>query len=119
MLLPRRARYDPTSNRFDLSRCEALIGIDRGHAYVFFVTADTGKDLAFFRMARHNRAQSRIPLIQGAFLNIQSQTALTVVFIRTMTGETSVRQERPDISIEVNCCFIPGYHTCHAECSCQ
>ena len=116
MFLPRCARGYPSPNQFNLSGCEALIRIDRRHAHVFFMAPDTGNYFAFFRMARHNRNQSRITVAQGAILNIQSQTALTVVFIRTVTGKTSVCQERPDISVEINRCFIPsyrrpGYHT--------
>ena len=86
------------------------------------MTSDTGEDLAFFRMARHNRAHSGITLTQGAILNIQSQTTLTVVCIRTVTGKTPICQERPDIPVEVNRYFIApyrclGHNAGHAECS--
>ena len=75
---------------------------------------DTGHDLAGANVARNNRSVATIELFGCSVELIESQASFTRFGIGSVTSKTVVRQNRADVSIEVDCFF--RQHSVSGQC---
>src|SRR5262245_33971684 len=92
---------NPRPQQFDLSRVQFLAVSLRGHPNVVVFGGDSAKQFAFVRLASHNGGLARFELCRQTVARVQSQPCLPFLFVRAMTLQATIRQDRSNVAIKV------------------
>src|ERR1041385_9453122 len=100
MRLAFRALSDPAFNRLHLRRRErAELGLRLRHYFIAILARDPNHHIALLRFAGNDRTNA-VPLFQRFLANVESQSGIALLFVRTVTRKTFVREDRTDVAIE-------------------
>ena len=98
----RRALFDPFSQSSDFVLRKWLAKLGGRHPLVFVRTRHSANQFARLRFARHDRDRARLKFTGRNLCIIQPQAGLALSVVGTVTRIAFVRQNRPDVAIEVN-----------------
>ena len=87
---------DPALKQFLLLRSEMSARIRRGHLVVGIGREDASDQLGIIRLARLDGF-----LFQRDFAHVQAELGFAIVFVRAVAEEAVVRENGPDIAIEL------------------
>jgi len=88
---------DPAAEQLDLMLGQfRLVRVGRRHQLVFVVRGDPLDQRAVLRLAGDDG------ILNGRVAQVQTQLGLPVALIRTVAGVTPIRQQRPNLPIEIN-----------------
>ena len=92
----------PALQQFDLTRGERLVlPFERRHPSRLVGAGHSLDEFARLNLARHDGNGSRLGSLGRGTALIQPQPRLPFLLIRPVTGKTVVRQDRPDVAVEV------------------
>jgi hypothetical protein len=100
--LKRRALFDPLLDLLLLGRRQGLVRLRRGHDLVLVVGDDAQPDLALRQIAGHDRDGAAFALLVQPVGRIQAHFGLALPGIDPVTGEAIVRQNGPDVAVELD-----------------
>jgi hypothetical protein len=93
---------DPALKDRDLARGEtAELGLGRWHHLLLVGARDSEEDFAFGALSGHDRRES-LPGPGCALAGIEAQTSLSILLVRTVAVVALVRENRPDLPIEID-----------------
>src|SRR6185369_7808027 len=78
---------------------QSLSELSGRHSLAFFNCGDTAVKLAFVEFA-HNNNRGDFAVIKDPLFGVEAELALSLILVWTMAGETIVRQDGADISVE-------------------
>ena len=102
MLFPLDAFRNPLTQSLLFEIAQSHIRIDRRHQIFFVIRLDPPNDLAILRFPRNRREVAIAQICQDAFKNIEPQIRLAIRFVGTVTLKALIRENRPNIAIEIN-----------------
>ena len=92
---------DPLREEFFLRGREHMVALGRRHHHVGVGLVETGHEFALLGMARHDRPAAAVEFRNRRVAVIQPQAAAAVVLVGPVAGEAVVRQDWPDVAVEV------------------
>jgi hypothetical protein len=93
---------DPALKDRDLARGEtAELGLGRWHHLLLVGARDSEEDFAFGALSGHDRRES-LPGPGCALAGVEAQTSLSILLVRTVAVVALVRENRPDLPVEVD-----------------
>jgi len=93
--------FDPFAEKLFLLVAEILVRVGWWHDFLQVCTENPVNNLTLIWISRQEGIAYAAPL-QSSFCSIEPQFALALMFVRSVTGETVVRENRPDIPIEID-----------------
>ena len=92
---------NPILQQADLSICQSLAMLRRGHAQIVIGRRHPLDQFTLSRLLGDDR---RVPaqVGDGTIAMVQPQVCFTLVFVRTVTLEAMIRQNRTDVAVEVD-----------------
>src|SRR4030095_2499355 len=95
-----RAFHNPAFDGVHLRRRERTeFGLRLRHYLIAIVARNPDHDVALIRLAGHDRAYAR-PVLDRLLANVESQSGIALLLVRTMAGKAFVRKNWPDVAIE-------------------
>ena len=101
MLTPFRPLFDPATDEIDLVPSQLLAGPGRRHTLSLGVSADASQESAFAWILRCDHPIAAA-VGKDSFPSIQPQVYLALSLIGAMASETVIRQDRPNVAVELN-----------------
>jgi len=98
MCLPFRALLYPSSQKIDLPGAKRSPRVDGRHARFGFRSGDAFDQPAAFSVTRNDDSG----FAKRAIFGIESKAGLSLGWIRAVTGETGVGQNRANVAVEVD-----------------
>ena len=92
---------NPLREEFLLRRGEHVVALGRWHHHVGVGLVEAGHEFALLGMARHDRPAAAVEFRDCRVAVVESQAAAAVVLVGPVAGEAVVRQDRPDVPVEV------------------
>ena len=92
---------DPRREEFLLGRREHVIALGRRHHDVGIGLVEPGHEFALLGVARHDRAGTAVEFGDRSLTVVEPQPAAAIVLVGAVAGETVVREDRPDVAVEV------------------
>ena len=97
------ALVNPTAKQGHLLGCELLLAeILWRHTHGVVAFDQPQHQFAVVGVTRHDRGEARFRLRHGELALVEPQSPLALFLIQTMTIETAIRQQRPDVAIEID-----------------
>ena len=93
---------NPADEQVFLIRRKQMIALWRRHDQVGVSLPDPGNQFAFVGSARHDGSQATLKFDNCPIPPIKPQAGLPVMFVRTVTGNTVMRQDWPDVVVKRN-----------------
>ena len=100
VLLVFRALFDPALQYLHLRGSHVLVGLRRGHHFIFVLGQDTLDDGADLRIAGLD-GKGAVDGLEGALGHIQAQISLALLGVKAVAGKAVVAEDRPDVAVEV------------------
>ena len=97
-----RALGDPTPDQFLLRGGEGLVRLRRRHLFIRIGAEQPAHDFAILGFAGDQRHFAGFGLLDGRIAQVQTQTALDLLRVGPMAGKAIVRQDGPDIAVEID-----------------
>jgi hypothetical protein len=97
-----RSLFDPATQNINLCRRQDFSGLCGRHVQVCIGRGDSFQQFAVIRVVGHNRSRPGLGWFHRGAALIQTQPGGSMSIIRTVTLKTVLRQDRPDIAIELN-----------------
>ena len=97
-----RPLLDPAPEEVFLGRAQSLAALGRRHEEPLAGRADPPIETALGRLARDDRRPSRLGRLEHRLVAIEPELGLALVLVGSVTLETTVRQDRPDLAVEVD-----------------
>src|SRR4029079_9483965 len=89
---------NPATQTIDLLWGEGMPGLSRRHSFVRIRVGDALNEKAVSGVARNDDAFLR----EGTVMRVEMELGFALVFVRTVTGETVVGQDRQDVAVEAD-----------------
>ena len=100
--LPLGALLDPPLEQVDLlGRQRSAQRLGR-HPLALVLGGDTRDQIAVLKIARHDGVASRLVRAEGSLLRVEPQPGLALPRVGAVAVEALVRQDRPDLKVEVD-----------------
>ena len=95
--------FDPAPDQSNLVVRKTVVpSVGGGHALALVGGRDALVDAAFGRVAGHDAVPAFAQIGFGVGFAIQAQRTLAVTLVRPVAGKAAVRQQGPDLTIELN-----------------
>src|ERR1043165_3990071 len=91
-----RAFGNPLPQQFLLRRCEFLVGFQRWHHIVLVRVVDAVDQFPLLGVAGNDGA-----LLQRDLADVEPNLGLAIVFVRAVTDEAVLGENRPDVAVEL------------------
>ena len=102
MFLPRRSLLDPLLQQRDLPLGKLAPGGDGRYPALLVGGGDALDHGAFFQVARENRAVAVAEILLGRLFHVEVEHGGAMGLVRAMAREAVLRQDRPDVAIELD-----------------
>ena len=91
---------NPADEQVFLIRRKHMIALWRRHDQVGVGLPDPGNQFTFVGLAQHDRPQAAVEFGNRPVPLVKPQPSLSVMLVRTVTGDTVVRQDWPDVVVK-------------------